>query len=138
MILPIVAYGDPVLRKESKKIDVDYPNLKELITNMKETMYNASGVGLAAPQVAINKRVMVYNPNNAGNKKSKRWRWFHETIFVNPTIVEYSDEKDEKIERCLSFPNMGGEVIRSKWIVVEAFRICNCHNSRKRKKREDE
>ena len=51
MILPIVAYGDPVLRKVSMPIDADYPNLEKLIANMKETMYNASGVGLAAPQV---------------------------------------------------------------------------------------
>ena len=49
MILPIIAYGDPVLRKVSVTIDADYPNLDKLISNMKETMYNASGVGLAAP-----------------------------------------------------------------------------------------
>ena len=51
MILPIVAYGDPVLRKVSLDISEDYPDLEKLITNMKETMYNASGVGLAAPQI---------------------------------------------------------------------------------------
>ena len=51
MILPIVAYGDPVLRKKCTDIDQDYPNLEELISNMWETMYNAAGVGLAAPQV---------------------------------------------------------------------------------------
>ncbi len=51
MILPIVAYGDPVLRKVSLAIDADYPDLEKLISNMKETMYNASGVGLAAPQI---------------------------------------------------------------------------------------
>ena len=51
MILPIVAYGDPVLRKKCTDIDADYPNLAELISSMWETMYNASGVGLAAPQI---------------------------------------------------------------------------------------
>ena len=51
MILPIVAYGDPVLRKMGKEIDKEYPELDTLIANMKETMYNAHGVGLAAPQV---------------------------------------------------------------------------------------
>ena len=51
MILPIVAYGDPVLRKVADAIDAAYPDLEKLITNMKETMYNASGVGLAAPQI---------------------------------------------------------------------------------------
>ena len=51
MILPIVAYGDPVLRKVGTEINEDYPELDKLIANMKETMYNASGVGLAAPQI---------------------------------------------------------------------------------------
>ncbi|MGB1043405.1 MAG: peptide deformylase, partial [Tenacibaculum sp.] len=51
MILPIVAYGDPVLRKVGKEIDKDYPQLEKLIADMKETMYNAQGVGLAAPQI---------------------------------------------------------------------------------------
>jgi len=51
MILPVVAYGDPVLRRVAKEIGPDYPNLKELIANMKQTMYNASGVGIAAPQI---------------------------------------------------------------------------------------
>ena len=61
MILPIVAYGDPVLRKMGVEIDKDYPNLKELIANMKETMYNASGVGLAAPQIGKAIRLFVKN-----------------------------------------------------------------------------
>ena len=59
MVLPIVAYGDPVLRKVSKEIDADYPNLEELISNMKETMYNANGVGLAAPQIGKDIRLFI-------------------------------------------------------------------------------
>ena len=62
MILPIVAYGDPVLKKEGEEIDKDFPKLKELIDNMFETMYNASGVGLAAPQIGESIRLfIVYN-----------------------------------------------------------------------------
>ena len=57
MILPIVAYGDPVLRKKASQIDADYPNLKDFIKNMYETMYGAYGVGLAAPQVGVPIRV---------------------------------------------------------------------------------
>ena len=53
MILPVVAYGDPVLRKVAKEIGPDYPNLKELIANMKQTMYNASGVGIAADRKSV-------------------------------------------------------------------------------------
>ena len=59
MILPIVGYGHPTLRKVAKPIDKDYPNLKELVANMYETMYNADGVGLAAPQVDLSIRVVV-------------------------------------------------------------------------------
>ena len=59
MILPIIAYGDPVLRKVAREIDADYPNLEKLISNMKETMYNASGVGIAAPQIGKAIRLFI-------------------------------------------------------------------------------
>ena len=59
MILPIIAYGDPVLRKVATEIDADYPNLEKLISNMKETMYNASGVGIAAPQIGKAIRLFI-------------------------------------------------------------------------------
>ena len=59
MILPVVAYGDPVLRKVGKEITKEYPNLEELIANMQETMYNANGVGIAAPQIGLPIRLFV-------------------------------------------------------------------------------
>ncbi|MDX1754357.1 MAG: peptide deformylase, partial [Salinimicrobium sediminis] len=59
MVLPIIAYGDPVLRKKAKDIEQDYPNLKELIQNMWDTMYGAYGVGLAAPQVGLPIRIFL-------------------------------------------------------------------------------
>ena len=59
MILPIVAYGDPVLRKVGKELDKDYNNLTELIANMTETMHNAKGVGLAAPQIGKSLRLFI-------------------------------------------------------------------------------
>ena len=59
MILPVVAYGDPVLRKVGKEITKEYPNLEELIANMQETMYNAHGVGIAAPQIGLPIRLFV-------------------------------------------------------------------------------
>ena len=59
MILPVVAYGDPVLKKKAKDISQDYPKLNELVENMFETMYNASGVGLAAPQIGLPIRLFV-------------------------------------------------------------------------------
>jgi len=77
-------------------------------------MYASKGVGLAAPQVGINKRVMVYNPE--GNAK----KWLQEVALVNPKIVETSEGTDEEDEACLSFPGMAGGVRRWKWIKVEA------------------
>jgi peptide deformylase len=77
-------------------------------------MYAAEGVGLAAPQVGINKRLMVYNEH--GDPK----KWLDEVVLVNPKIVEYSDATDVETEGCLSFPGMNGAVERSKWIKVEA------------------
>ena len=61
MILPIVAYGDPVLKKEAEEIEENYPKLDELIENMFETMYQASGVGLAAPQIGLSIRLFIGN-----------------------------------------------------------------------------
>jgi len=113
----IVKYPHPSLRAENE--DVILPDEQESITKiskeMLKIMYAAEGVGLAAPQIGVNKRLMVYNPTGDSKK------WMDETILVNPRIVEYSNAKDEEIEGCLSFPEMQGEVIRSKWIKVEAM-----------------
>ena len=86
MILPIYIYGQPVLRKESADIEKDYPNLKELLANMFETMEESNGVGLAAPQIGLNIRVVVIDldvlsedfPEYKGFKKG----------FINPHIIE--------------------------------------------------
>ena len=80
-------------------------------------MYAAEGVGLAAPQVGVNKRLMVYN--EAGDKT----KWLQEVVLVNPKIVEFSDAREIETEGCLSFPNMNGKVERSKWIKVEALSL---------------
>jgi len=113
----IVKYPHPSLRSENA--DVVLPDEQEIITKlskeMLKIMYAAQGVGLAAPQIGVNKRLMVYNPTGDSKK------WMEETILVNPRIVEYSSARDEEIEGCLSFPDMQGEVIRSKWIKVEAM-----------------
>jgi peptide deformylase len=80
-------------------------------------MYATNGVGLAAPQVGINKRLMVYN--ESGDRK----KWMQEVVMVNPKIVEFSTAKDVENEGCLSFPDMRGDVERSKWIKVEALNL---------------
>ena len=111
MILPIYIYGQPVLRKESADIEKDYPNLKELLANMFETMEEANGVGLAAPQIGLNIRVVVIDldvlsedfPEYKGFKKG----------FINPHIIEYDETNTESLEEgCLSLPGIQEKVTR--------------------------
>jgi len=119
--LRVVKYPHPALRSPNDEITLkelqDNTEIADLSRGMLKVMYAAEGVGLAAPQVGVNKRLMVYNPS--GDPK----RWLDETVLVNPKIVEFSEAKDEEIEGCLSFPNMSGEVVRSKWIKVEAMNL---------------
>lgn len=118
MILPIYIYGQPVLRKESADIEKDYPNLKELLANMFETMEEANGVGLAAPQIGLNIRVVVIDldvlsedfPEYKGFKKG----------FINPHIIEYDDTNTESLEEgCLSLPGIQEKVTRPTRIHVQ-------------------
>lgn len=122
MKLPIVAYGDPILRKKAEEIDEDYPNLKALIADMFDTMKSARGVGLAAPQVGVAIRLFVIDaspfaeddedepgdPSLADFKK----------VFINPIIVEESGEKWAFNEGCLSIPDITEEVLRKPNIVI--------------------
>lgn len=117
MILPIYLYGQPILRKEASDITADYPNLKELIANMFETMYHADGVGLAAPQIGLDIRLFVIdlkpleedNPAYANFKK----------VFINPRIVEYSGEIVKMEEGCLSLPGINEDVEREERIRIQ-------------------
>ena len=118
MILPIYIYGQPVLRKESADIEKDYPNLKELLANMFETMEEANGVGLAAPQIGLNIRVVVIDldvlsedfPEYKGFKKG----------FINPQIIEYDETNTESLEEgCLSLPGIQEKVTRPTRIHVQ-------------------
>ena len=118
MILPIYIYGQPVLRKESADIEKDYPNLKELLANMFETMEEANGVGLAAPQIGLNIRVVVIDldvlsedfPEYKGFKKG----------FINRHIIEYDETNTESLEEgCLSLPGIQEKVTRPTRIHVQ-------------------
>lgn len=119
MILPIYLYGQPVLRKETKEISKDYPNLGELIENMFETMYNAEGIGLAAPQVGLDIRMFIVDleplaeddPKYAGFKK----------VFINPQIVESKGELVKMSEGCLSLPGLSETVERESTIRIQYF-----------------
>jgi peptide deformylase len=124
MILPIVAYGDPVLRKKSIEISKDYPDLNTLIAHMKETMYNASGVGLAAPQIGKAIRLFVIDASPFAddedlNKEENELLKNFNRVFINPLILKEEGEEWAFNEGCLSIPDVREEVWRQPKITIE-------------------
>jgi peptide deformylase len=122
MLLPIVAYGDPVLKKKAEDIPQDYPNLKKLIDDMFETMYNAHGVGLAAPQVGKSIRLFVVDatPFAEGEDGDPECEDF-KRVFINPVIFEEEGEEWGFEEGCLSIPNIREEVFRKPIVKIEYY-----------------
>ena len=124
MILPIVAYGDAVLKKQAKDIDKDYPKLKALIENMYETMYGAFGVGLAAPQIGLPIRLFLVDTEpfaedeDLSEKDRAQMKTFKKT-FINAEILE--EEGDEWVfnEGCLSIPDVREDVFRKPKIKIQ-------------------
>ena len=123
MVLPIVAYGDPVLRKVGKDIDKDYPNLKELIANMYETMYNAYGVGLAAPQIGLPIRIFLVDTSPFAedealtDEEQAQLKNFKQT-FINAEILEEIGDEWAFNEGCLSIPNIREDVFRKPTLKI--------------------
>ena len=124
MILPIVAYGDPVLKKRAAEISKDHPNLEQIIANMYESMYGAHGVGLAAPQVGLSIRLFLvdtapfsddesYTPEEQAELKA-----FKRT-FINAKIIEEFGEEWSFNEGCLSIPNVREDVWRCPKVKIE-------------------
>ncbi len=129
MILPIVAYGDSVLKKEAEEIDKDYPDLKKLIEDMYETMYSAQGVGLAAPQIGKSIRLFIVDgspfsdddqedeesdPRAVGMEDFKK-------VFINPIIENEEGEEWGFHEGCLSIPKIREEVFRKEKVQISYF-----------------
>jgi peptide deformylase len=128
MILPIVAYGHPVLRKVCKEIDKDYPGLEKLITDMWETMYLSNGVGLAAPQVNKDIRLFVTDTEQIFRhmKEDKEEHNYPDApgirqVFINAHIKELDGEKWAYNEGCLSIPKIREDINRQS-VVTIAFR----------------
>ena len=115
-MLPVYLFGNPVLRKKSVEITLDYPNLKELINEMFETMYNADGVGLAAPQVGLNIRLFVMDTNPFSESYPELTPL--KKVFINPIIEEEFGEPFAFTEGCLSVPDIHEEVIRKSEIRI--------------------
>jgi peptide deformylase len=122
MILPIIAYGDAVLKKKSVEIDKDYPNLEKLIEDMFETMSQAHGVGLAAPQIGLNIRLFVVDatPFGEGDDGDPDCIGF-KRVFINPIIFEESGEEWGFEEGCLSIPHIREEVMRKPDLKIEYY-----------------
>lgn len=117
MILPIYVYGQPVLRKVAEDINPDYPNLKELIDNMFETMDNADGVGLAAPQIGLPIRVVTIDLDVL-SEDYPEFKGFRK-VYINAHILETSDDLVSMEEGCLSLPGIHESVKRSNKIRVK-------------------
>ena len=117
MILPIYIYGQPVLRKVAEDIPLDYPNLKELIANMFETMDRADGVGLAAPQVGLPIRVVTIDLDVL-SEDMPEYKGFRKA-YINAHILETSDDQVSMDEGCLSLPGIHETVKRANKIRVK-------------------
>ena len=124
MILPIIAYGHPVLKRKAEVINKDYPKLKELIENMFETMYNASGVGIAAPQIGLSIRLFIVDTNpfaeddSLSDNDRNQLKSFKK-IFINPIIIDEKGDEWSFEEGCLSIPNIREGVLRQKQITIQ-------------------
>lgn len=131
MILPIYAYGHPVLRKECEDIEEGYKDLDELIKNMYETMYSATGVGLAGPQVGLSLRIFITDATTYAqdykDSKDPNERKEYEVlkdfkkVFINPIIIEESGDEWAFEEGCLSIPDIRADVNRPERVVVEYY-----------------
>lgn len=124
MILPIIAYGDPVLRKVGVDIDKDYTNLTQLIENMQETMVNARGIGLAAPQIgkAIRLFIVDTSPFEKDEDLDEEERTFlanFKRVFINAKILKEEGDEWAFNEGCLSIPDINEDVFREEKITIE-------------------
>lgn len=124
MILPIVAYGDPVLKQKAKRIPAEYPDLEVLVDNMFETMYGASGVGLAAPQIGKSLRIFVIDTapfssdEDIEDEERKELENFKKA-FINAEIIEEKGDEWPFGEGCLSIPGINEDVFRQPDITIQ-------------------
>jgi len=113
MVYPIVKYGDPVLDREAENVtEFDTPDLHKFIEDMFESMYAAKGVGLAAPQIGVSKKIAVIDVSNGEREEDK-------LVIINPVILK-SEGRQEGEEGCLSIPGFREQVRRGKRVTVRA------------------
>ncbi len=127
MIYPIVAYGDPVLRKKTKEITADYPDLKTFIDDMWETMYSSNGVGLAAPQLGDSIRLFIVDSRQIlDNLKDKnKYDWSNDKgvkdVFINAKVIAKEGEEWIYNEGCLSIPKIREDVTRHDEVHIQYY-----------------
>ncbi|GIV29311.1 MAG: peptide deformylase [Bacteroidia bacterium] len=126
MILPIYLYGNPVLRNKGKDISSDYPNLKQLISDMFETMYAAKGVGLAAPQIGLNINLFIVDASpfaeddeddTMSDEEREKLAAFKK-VFINAKIEKEEGDEWKFKEGCLSIPGIREDVMRKPIITI--------------------
>lgn len=132
-ILPLITYPDPILKQVSEPVDKVDDNLRKLMTNMLETMYSERGVGLAAVQVGVLKRVLVMDveykieeeecggDHGHGHHHHQHYHLVNQKplFLINPKIINCSSESSSYYEGCLSFPEVRADIIRPEKVVVE-------------------
>ena len=119
MILPIVAFGSPILRKKGENITAKYPELDSLLVNMWETMYEASGVGLAAPQINKSISLFLIDTTPFVNDKEESEEQIVKKVFINATILEEEGESWIFNEGCLSIPDVREDIKRKSIITIK-------------------
>lgn len=124
MILPIVLYGGQALRTMCRDIKAGDIDIKSMVGNMFDTMYNASGVGLAAPQVGMNISLFIVDSTPLTEDVQHTIK----QVFINPTILSFSEEQTAYNEGCLSIPGIHREIIRPEYVEIayldENFKPC--------------
>ena len=126
MILPILPYGNPILKAKALEINKSYPKLKDIIKNMWETMYSANGVGLAAPQIGLSIRIFVidtfpFSEQEELSKKESIELSSFKKVFINPKIIEENGEDWDFNEGCLSIPDIREDISRKESIKINFF-----------------
>ncbi len=125
MILPIVAYGSPILRKVSNDIDADYPGLEKLLADMWETLYNSNGVGLAAPQINKDIRLFLVDSEQIfENQEEDEKDEFpdapgYKGVFINAHVIELAGNEWSYNEGCLSIPKIREDILRKESVTLE-------------------
>ena len=126
MIVPIFGYGEPVLRKIGEEVSPEYPNLSDIIANMYDTMYNAFGVGLAAPQVGLAIRLFIidtepFSDNDDLSKEEQTQLKGFKQTFINAKMILEDGEEWFFNEGCLSIPDVREDVCRNERITIEYY-----------------